>query len=88
MKKNNYKIDDEFYDPMDDLDESEVVYEGEGETPKDNHSEECYDYDEFISATVPGGHPETDKTNNNPWISAGVIITVIAFCVLMFWLFL
>lgn len=88
MKSKTQNDTDDFYDPTDDLDESEVLYEGEGEMPEDNRSEECYDYDEFISATAPGYHSESDKTNNDPWISAGVIITVIAFCVFMFWLFL
>lgn len=88
MKRKIQNYTDDFFDPTDDLEESEVVYEGDGEIPEEKRSEECYDYDEFISATEPGHLSKSDRTNNNPWISAGVIITVIAFCVLMFWLFL
>lgn len=64
----------------------------------DSEPGEAYEPEDFIwsrfygveplSAKLAGVKaPGSDETNNNPWISAGVIIFCVAFCALMFRLF-
>lgn len=92
-KQNEVTVDEDFFDQTDDLDESEVVYEN-GEEPEDRRPEEAYEPEDFIWAPYYGVKPLTDSSpdkkslNNNPWISAGVIVVSIAFSAFLFWLFL
>lgn len=91
--QNEEPVGEDFFSPTDDLDESEVVYIN-GKPDKDEPSEEAYEPEDFIWAPYYGvkpltaGSSDSQSLNNNPWISAGVIVVSLAFCAFLFLLFL